>query len=115
HYITGKVTLLEDENLIRIEAETNLIEGAQIDVRFGKAYGMLSSISSFNINQTGGEIDSNGQTTIDLEMKDHFFDKTRGSYTRVDLIAESTQFEHVNLELMEAYGSDGEHFKGPLV
>lgn len=115
HYITGKVMLLENENLIRVEAETNLIEGAKIDARFGKAYGMLSSVSSLNKKQTGGEIDSNGQTTIDLEMKDHFFEKHRGSYTKVDLIAESTQFEHVNPELLEVYGPDGENFKGPLV
>src|SRR5690625_3077606 len=45
HYINGKVLLLEDENIIRIEADTNLVEDTEIGVRFEKAYGMLSSIS----------------------------------------------------------------------
>src|SRR5690625_103699 len=63
-YIGGAVTVNEDENLVRVELETNLVEGTVAKVNMGKAFGELSS----PIGKAGsekGEIESDGTVTID--------------------------------------------------
>src|SRR5690625_3186311 len=55
HYINGKVIMKEDENMIRIEAETNLIEGIRVKSRLNKGFGMLSSIGRSEERRVGKE------------------------------------------------------------
>ena len=76
HYINGTIFIKENENLIRVEAETNLIEGLFIGTSLKKGFGMLSSIGTQTIGSTRGKVDSNGNVTIDIKLKDGFLKHT---------------------------------------
>lgn len=116
HYIDGKVFILENENLIRVEAETNLVEGTRVKALLRKAYGMVvTSLKSKKVGSISGKVDSDGNVTIDIEVDEHFFEEHNGLFAEVGLAVPPS--EHANLypEIYEAYGPNGEKFKGPLV
>ena len=115
HYINGTIFIKENENLIRVEAETNLIEGLFIGTSLKKGFGMLSSIGTQTIGSTRGKVDSNGNVTIDIKLKDGFFETYNGLYAEITLFAESSEFANADPEIFETYGPNGEKFKGPLI
>src|SRR5690625_4815769 len=115
YYINGKVIMKEDENMIRIEAETNLIEGIRVKSRLNKGFGMLSSIGTQKIGSSEGVVDRNGHVTMEMKLKDSFFPTYNGLYAEIGILVESSEFYNLHPEIFETYGPDGENFTGPLV
>lgn len=117
YMISGTVMVLEDENMIRVEAETNLLEGTSFDMRVKKAFGEIdaSSITKMGENMSGfesGQVESDGTLSIDYPMHEDFFDNYAGEYIEVEIINEPVM---VDDDLIEAYGENGEKFIGPFV
>src|SRR5690625_1595118 len=82
--IDGKVIVKEDENVIRVEAETNLIEGTFVNVNVFKAFGELSSPIG-EIGSEKEEIKSDGTVSIDYPLDEDFFEKYHGEYIEVQI------------------------------
>src|SRR5690625_4026387 len=114
HYIDGTVYMMEEENMIRVEAETNLVEGTTLEAPLRKAYGIpLPSLSNKGAASVVEEVDSDGNVTIDIELADNFFEQHNGLFAELSLAVHPVSFHKP--EILEAYGANGEEFKGPLV
>lgn len=110
-HIEGTVFVKEDENMIRVEAETNLVEGTPTKVSLRRAYGITDVLGG---NSEKEEVESDGTVTIDYELGDDFFENYHGLYAEVKIEVEPSDNDlHPNTT--EAYGSDGENFNGPFV
>src|SRR5699024_12750388 len=95
--IEGKVIVKEDENVIRVEGETNLIEDTTIDVNLTRAYGELGGI----IGKVGGEsgkVKSDGTFFIDYEVEDDFFETYNGEHIEVTIEVEHVEYLHNNIK-----------------
>src|SRR5699024_2370003 len=109
--IDGKVIVKEDENVIRVEAETNLIEGTFVNVNVFKAFGELSSPIG-EIGSEKEEIKSDGTVSIDYPLDEDLFEKYHGEYIEVQIEVRVMSFPE---NVVETYGEHGKKFKGPFV
>lgn len=111
HMLGGRVIVIEDDNIIRVEAETNLIEGTEVQVNVVRAFGILS----MPIGQVGsakGEVGPDGTVTIDYELDDDFFENYNGLHVEVKIEVMGTIIPE---NVRDTYGEHGENFKGPFV
>src|SRR5690625_7444143 len=109
--IEGQVTVIEDENIVRVELDTNLVENTDVEVNMSKAYRELSSPIG-TAGSENGEIKSDGTVTIDYPLDDDFFEKYNGEQVEVKIEIKGSTFQE---NVVEAYGKQGEKFTGPFV
>ena len=110
--IEGKVIVKESENTIRVEADTNLIEGTKVEVSLRRAFGILDTVG--NVSTSKGEINEDGTVIVDFEISDEkFFEKYKGLYAELAIEVQPEEF--IDNETKDTYGPHGENFKGPLV
>src|SRR5690625_4350568 len=109
--IEGEVTVIEDENIVRVELDTNLVENTVVEVNMRKAYGELSSPIG-RIGSENGEVKNDGTITIDYPLDDDFFERYKGENVEVKIEIKGSTFQE---NVVEAYGKQGEKFTGPFV
>ena len=109
--IEGEVTVIEDENIVRVELDTNLVENTVVEVNMRKAYGELSSPIG-RIGSENGEVKNDGTITIDYPLDDDFFERYKGEKVEVKIEIKGSTFQE---NVVEAYGKQGEKFTGPFV
>src|SRR5699024_5765332 len=115
--INGMVTALEDENTIRIEAETNLQPGTPLEVRVNKAFGETDASSTTTMGEDisgfeSEEVQEDGTFSMDYPMHEDFFDDYLGEYIEVSIQNDPVTIDE---DIIEAYGEDGEKLSGPFV
>lgn len=108
--ITGKVIVDEDEHMLKLEAETNLLENTPVDVILRKAYGE-TSVNTSQLNWETTEVQSDGTVSLDYSLDNNFFEKFHGEDFEFMISFESSK---VFDELIDAYGENGENFSGPF-
>lgn len=112
-YIEGKVVVKEDENIFRVELETNLVEGTLVSASLWRAFGIADTLGE----KDGGEaeVDSDGTVTLDVEVIDDFYELYQGLFAEMKIEVEPEEHQDLGPKPYEAYGPEGEKFKGPLV
>src|SRR5699024_2188619 len=114
-YIDGEVIVKENEKRFRVKLETNLIEGTPVEARLKRAFGIADVLGGKGVGGTEGEVDSDGKVTIDIKVADDFFEKYRGYFAELVIRVYPVTYEHINADVYEAYGSNGENFEGSFV
>src|SRR5690625_2237448 len=74
--IAGKVIVDKEQNLLKVEVETNLLENTQVDV-LRKAYGE-SDVHTSQLGWETAEVGSDGNVSFDYPLGDDFFEKFHG-------------------------------------
>lgn len=108
--IAGKVIVDKEQNLLKVEVETNLLENTQVDAMLRKAYGEID-VHTSQLGWETAEVGSDGNVSFDYPLGDDFFEKFHGEdFEFMISFASSQVYDH----LVDAYGEEGEEFSGPF-
>ncbi|TFJ92645.1 OmpA family protein [Lentibacillus salicampi] len=111
--VDGKVLLKEEENIIRVEGTTNLIEGTPVKIKLYNSP-FTHRLLVYPPRDEEAIVNSDGTFSLDYEVKDSFYDHYEGQY--IETAVEVEIYNHLAPDnVIDMYGENGEKFKGPFI